>query len=122
LVLQKAEQALTELQLDDRSAAVLMTHNYNYDLEVLSQITTTTCPYIGVLGPKKKMNRMLEELAAAGKEVVAANLEKVYSPVGLDLGAETAEEIALSICAEIKAVLSGKNGQMLRNKVQAIHQ
>jgi xanthine dehydrogenase accessory factor len=122
LVLQKADQALNELNLDERSAAVLMTHNYNYDLEILSQITNTTCPYIGVLGPKKKMNRMLEELAAADKEILAANLENVYSPVGLDLGAETAEEIALSICAEIKAVLSGKNGQMLRNKVQSIHQ
>jgi xanthine dehydrogenase accessory factor len=122
LVLQKADQALNELNLDERSAAVLMTHNYNYDLEILSEITNSTCPYIGVLGPKKKMNRMLEELAAADKEILAANLENVYSPVGLDLGAETAEEIALSICAEIKAVLSGKNGQMLRNKVQSIHQ
>lgn len=121
LMLQKAEHALTDISFDDRTAAVLMTHNYNYDIEVLSQITKTTCPYIGVLGPKKKMDRMLDELAAAGKGIDKGSLKNVYSPVGLDLGAETAEEIALSISAEIKAVLSGKNAGFLREKQQAIH-
>lgn len=121
LTLQKAEHALTDIIFDDRSAAVLMTHNYNYDLEVLSQITKTPCPYIGVLGPKKKMDRMLDELAIARKGIEKANLSNVYSPVGLDLGAETAEEIALSISAEIQAVLTGKNAGLLRNKAQAIH-
>lgn len=121
LILQKSETALTGIRFDKRTAAVLMTHNYNYDLEVLSQITKTNCPYIGVLGPKKKMQRMLDELAAAGKAISDAELENVYSPVGLDLGAETAEEIALSVTAEIKAVLSGKLAGSLRHKEEPIH-
>ncbi|MGN7205092.1 XdhC family protein [Pedobacter sp. SAFR-022] len=121
LILQKSETALTGIRFDKRTAAVLMTHNYNYDLEVLSQITKTNCPYIGLLGPKKKMQRMLDELAAAGKAISDVEFENVYSPVGLDLGAETAEEIALSVTAEIKAVLSGKLAGSLRHKEEPIH-
>lgn len=121
LILQKAENALSNLSFDDRTAAVLMTHNYNYDIEVLSQLTKTNCPYIGVLGPKKKMLRMLDELAAGGNPVSVNEMDHVYSPVGLDLGAETAEEIALSITSEIKAVLSGKRAGSLRYKVEPIH-
>lgn len=121
LILQKSETALTGIRFDERTAAVLMTHNYNYDIEVLSQITKTNCPYIGVLGPKKKMQRMLDELAAAGKAISDAEFRNVYSPVGLDLGAETAEEIALSVTAEIKAVLSGKLAGSLRHKEEPIH-
>lgn len=121
LILQTADKALSEIQFDGRTAAVLMTHNYNYDIEVLSQITKLNCPYIGVLGPKKKMLRMLDELAVAGKPISDMELENVYSPVGLDLGAETAEEIALSIVAEIKAVLSGRRAGSLRHKEEPIH-
>lgn len=121
LILQKAENALSNLSFDDRTAAVLMTHNYNYDIEVLSQITKTNCPYIGVLGPKKKMLRMIDELATAGKPISVNQLDHVYSPVGLDLGAETAEEIALSITSEIKTVLSGKLAGSLRYKEEPIH-
>ena len=121
LILQKAENALNNLLFDEHTAAVLMTHNYNYDIEVLNQLTKTGCPYIGVLGPKKKMVRMLDELAAAGNPVSTNELRRVYSPVGLDLGAETAEEIALSITSEIKAVLSGKLASSLRDKEEPIH-
>jgi xanthine dehydrogenase accessory factor len=121
LILQKAENAISNLSFDDRTAAVLMTHNYNYDIEVLSQLTKTNCPYIGVLGPKKKMLRMLDELANSGNPISVNQLGHVYSPVGLDLGAETAEEIALSITSEIKAVLSGKRAGSLRYKEEPIH-
>ena len=121
LILEKAAEALKNINFDERTAAILMTHNYNYDIEVLSQLSHTGCPYIGVLGPKKKLNRMLDELATLGKPVAAHSMDRIYSPVGLDLGAETAEEIALSITAEIKAVLSGKSAASLREKIQPIH-
>lgn len=121
LILEKAADALKSINVDERTAAVLMTHNYNYDIEVLSQLTRTDCPYIGVLGPKQKLNRMLDELSTLGKPVSVHALDRVYSPVGLDLGAETAEEIALSITAEIKAVMSGKSAASLREKKHAIH-
>jgi xanthine/CO dehydrogenase XdhC/CoxF family maturation factor len=73
------------------------------------------------LGPKKKLDRMLEELSEKGITVTAQQLNKIYGPVGLDLGAETSEEIALSVLAEIKAVLSRKEGGFLRNNNMPIH-
>jgi xanthine dehydrogenase accessory factor len=118
---EKADSALNNLVIDEWTVAVLMTHNYNYDLEVLSQLVMTNCIYIGILGPKKKLHRMIDELATKGIVLSSSQLERIYSPVGLDIGAETSEEIALSISAEIKAFLSGKNAQMLRDKQKAIH-
>jgi xanthine dehydrogenase accessory factor len=118
---EKANTALNNLVIDEWTVAVLMTHNYNYDMEVLGQLVFTNCSYIGILGPKKKLNRMLDELATKGTVISPEQLDRIYSPIGLDLGAETSEEIALSISAEIKAFLSGRNAQMLRDKQKAIH-
>jgi xanthine dehydrogenase accessory factor len=121
IIVSKAEQALAQVGLDERTAWVLMTHNYNYDLEVLTQLLETNCRYIGILGPKKKLQRMLDEVAGKGILLTEEKLNKIYSPVGLDLGAETAEEIAISIIAEVKAVFTGRGGQSLRDKEEAIH-
>jgi xanthine/CO dehydrogenase XdhC/CoxF family maturation factor len=121
VIVSKAAQALEHTIIDDRTAWVLMTHNYNYDLEVLAQLLETSCTYIGILGPKKKLQRMLDELLAKGTELTAGKLGKIYGPVGLDIGAETAEEIAISITAEVKAIFSGRKGQLLRDKQEAIH-
>lgn len=117
----KPESALDELSIDNRTAFVLMTHNYNYDLEVLKQLATIKCAYIGILGPKKKFLRMIEDLADTGFELPRCMSKNIYSPVGLDLGAETAEEIALSVASEIKAVFSQRNPNFLREKEESIH-
>ena len=117
----RPESALDELSIDNRTALVLMTHNYNYDLEVLKQLATINAAYIGILGPKKKFFRMIEDLASTGFELPRSMRENIYSPVGLDLGAETAEEIALSVVSEIKAVFSFRNPNFLREKEQSIH-
>jgi xanthine dehydrogenase accessory factor len=116
-----AEQALAQVQTDHRTAWVLMTHNYNYDLEVLRQLLEIDCRYVGILGPKKKLQRMLDELVLKGTVAAENRLENIYSPVGLDIGAETAEEIAFSIIAEIQAVFAGKKAQFLKNKEDSIH-
>jgi xanthine dehydrogenase accessory factor len=118
LVSRPAEK-LAGITVDERTAVVLMTHNYPHDLAALEQWIQTECPYIGVLGPKKKLVKMLEELEERGVDIsVKSNL---YGPMGLDIGAETAEEIALSIMAEIKAVFSGRAGLSLRDRVLEIH-
>lgn len=117
----KPEKALEEIVIDDQTVFVLMTHNYNYDLAMLRQLINTNTLYIGSLGPKKKMERMLDELREEGIYVNKDQLTKLYGPVGLDIGAETAEEIALSITGEIKAVLSNRGGQSLRDRPEAIH-
>jgi xanthine/CO dehydrogenase XdhC/CoxF family maturation factor len=116
-----AEQALSEVSPDDRTVFVLMTHNYNYDLALLKKLVTIPIPYIGVLGPKKKLHRMFAEIAAGKNGKNESRFNNVYGPVGLDIGAETAEEIAVSVVAEIKAILSGKPGKSLRNKTDSIH-
>ncbi|GAA0557671.1 XdhC family protein [Chitinophaga japonensis] len=118
----KPEQALQHLLIDQRTAAVLMTHNYNYDLAMLRQLLPLQLPYIGSLGPKKKLERMLEELRSEGPDIPAEQLQKVYGPTGLDIGAEGAEEIALSITAEIQTVLTASSGAPLRNKKAPIHE
>ena len=90
-------------------------------MAVLKLLVQTNCNYIGILGPKTKLNRMLDDLNNEGIELTEEKLTTIYGPIGLDLGAETAEEIALSIVAEIKAVMSGKQGVSLKYKTEKIH-
>lgn len=117
----RPEQALEWMQPDRRTAVVLMTHNYPYDLAMLKQLLPLGLPYIGSLGPKKKLDRMLEELREEGLQPDPEQLQNLYGPTGLDIGAEGPEEIALSVISEIKAVLSGRPGTPLREKAGPIH-
>jgi len=117
----KPEQLLENISIDAQTYFVLITHNYKYDLAVLKLLVQTNCNYIGILGPKTKLNRMLDDLNSEGIQLTEEKLTTIYGPVGLDLGAETAEEIALSIVAEIKAVMSGKQGVSLKYKTEKIH-
>jgi xanthine dehydrogenase accessory factor len=123
ILVAKPQDILSQIQIDDQTVVVLMTHNYNYDLDLLEQlIRDGRCRYIGSLGPKKKLERMITELRDNGLNISKAQLDKIFGPVGLDIGAETAEEIALSIAAEIKKVLAKQSGLSLRDKQQPIHQ
>jgi xanthine/CO dehydrogenase XdhC/CoxF family maturation factor len=108
------EAVVNQLRIDERTAFVLMTHNYNYDKELLALVVNRPTPYIGSLGPRKKLDRMLDELQQAAQP-------KIYGPVGLDIGADTADEIAVAIIAEIKAVISGRTGASLKLKDAPIH-
>lgn len=118
ILISKPEALLQQVEIDEQTAFVLMSHNYNYDLAMLGYLMMKeNVPYIGVLGPKKKLNRMTLELQIDKEKSLSA----VYGPVGLDIGAETAEEIAISIVSEIKAVLSGRSGKTLKDKLTGIH-
>lgn len=122
IALVKAPDILSAIQPDEQTAVVLMTHNYNYDVAALERFLPTDCPYIGVLGPKKKLNKMLDELLGKGLEMNEYFRQKLYGPVGLDIGAETSEEIALSIISEIKAVFSSRQGASLKDRPAEIHE
>lgn len=117
----KPEMALDQIHIDTQTAFILMTHNYNYDLAMLKALVQQDVKYIGSLGPKKKLQKMLSAIADEGIELSDDQISKIYGPVGLEIGAETAEEIALSILAEIQAVFQSKNGGMLREKEDVIH-
>jgi xanthine dehydrogenase accessory factor len=116
IVVSDAKMALSGIFPDEYTSLLLMSHNYQYDLAILRQLESYNIPYIGILGPRKKCERLLAE---PGLENIRK--DRVYGPVGLDTGAETAEEIALSVLAEIKAVFSGRTGKPLRDKTSPIH-
>lgn len=115
------EDVLDGLSIDPRTAAIVMNHNLVRDQALLGQLLITDLPYVGALGPRRRTDRMLDALRDGGATFSAEALAKLYAPVGLDLGAETPEEIALSILAEVQAVLHGRDGQMLREQSGPIH-
>ena len=117
----RPEEVLGQVTTDTQTLFLLMTHNYNYDLALLKNLITRGFSYIGILGPGKKLDRMLGELQEEGMRLSQEQLMAIHSPVGLDIGAETAEEIAVSIVAEIKKVLSGRSGGALKDKQDPIH-
>ena len=123
VIVSKPEEVLDKVEIDERTAFVLMTHNYHYDLAVLKVLLEhKDLVYVGVLGPKKKYDRMLDELKLQGSELTDQKLSRVYAPVGLELGAETPSEIALSILAEIQAAFTATQGSFLKKKQGPIHQ
>lgn len=106
------------LDSDDRTAAVIMTHNYTRDSLVLPALLTSDVFYIGALGPKRRTEQLLEEI---GGSFTPEQLARLYAPAGLDIGADTPEGIALSIIGEIQSVLSNRNGGSLRNRQGSIY-
>ena len=110
-----------ELPLSPRSVVLLMTHHYLNDKSILEALADQSLAYLGVLGPVKRSRRLLDELERGGVSLLADREERLYSPVGLDIGGETPEAVALSIVAEIRAVLSERKGGPLRERKKAIH-
>lgn len=108
-------------RLDARSAAVVMTHNYPRDLALLGALLGTPARYIGVLGPRRRTERLLNDLAEGGVHPQPAQLARLFAPVGLDIGAEAPEEIALAILAEVRAAFAGRPGGRLRERPGPIH-
>ncbi|MFC5407874.1 XdhC family protein [Larkinella bovis] len=108
-----------QVPIDRYSAAVLISHNFNYDKAVLRELLQTDIRYIGLLGPKKRGDALLEEVAEVVKP---ADQNRLFWPVGLDVGADNPPEIALSILAEIQAVFRETSAQPLKFKNAPIHQ
>jgi len=101
-----------------RSAAVVATHAYFDDLEILRSLAAAGTPYIGLLGARARIERLLTD----GGDVLAEDARRrVFGPAGLDIGAETPAEIALSILAEIQGALRRKSGGSLRDRLGLIH-
>jgi xanthine/CO dehydrogenase XdhC/CoxF family maturation factor len=104
------------VEIGPRTVAVVMTHNYLDDLDLLEQLGPSPARYVGVLGPRKRTEKLLDEMPE--RCGLGARLR---SPVGIDIGADTPEEIALSIVAEVKAVLAGRPGAFLKDRRASIH-
>jgi xanthine/CO dehydrogenase XdhC/CoxF family maturation factor len=104
------------------TACVLMSHNYDYDRDVLMKLIATETPYIGILGPRKRFDKMLSEFKAQEIEISPEAMSRIHSPIGLDIGAETPDEIALAIVAEIQSKFTNRSGGFLRYRNSPIHQ
>ena len=100
------------ISIEPHSAVVLMTHNYARDLLLLPLLLTMQLDYLGILGPRRRAERLVLESPHIAPEAV----RQLHAPVGLDLGAETPEAIALSIVAEIQAVLFSRPCTSLRDR------
>lgn len=121
IIADNPEEVVPQLTPDHRTAAVLMTHNYKYDLGMLRKLLPLKLPFIGLLGPRKRTNQMLSELRDEDLFSDESQIRHIFGPVGLDIGAETSEEIALSVVAEIKTVFADGTGAHLREKQEPIH-
>lgn len=117
------EQDLEEqgLSFDDRTAAVVMTHHYRHDRPLLRQLLRRSLPYLGLLGPRRRAEKILADLAAENDPPHPQRVSQLRAPVGLDLGANAPETIALSIIAEIQAVFATRSARPLRERNQPIH-
>ncbi|MGD9504057.1 MAG: XdhC family aldehyde oxidoreductase maturation factor [Syntrophobacteraceae bacterium] len=105
LVLDSFEDAMQGLHLDHNGYIVLVTRGHAYDKTLLAQALRTNAGYIGMIGSRRKRDAIYEELRGMG--FAAEAFERVYSPIGLDIGAETPEEIAVSIAAELVRARAG---------------
>ncbi len=111
-----------QISVDNHTAAVVMTHNYLDDLEILKLLIPSNITYLGCLGSKQRTARLLKDLRTEGVEYTPTQLQKLYAPIGIDIGADTPEAIALSIIAEIQAVLANRNGGFLKHRMKSIHE
>ena len=107
--------------LSPNSVVMIMTHSYSRDKEILKRLLSMNLRYIGALGPRARTEKILAEHREEGVTFSTAELAPLHGPAGLDIGAETPEEIAVSILAEIQAVLMRRPGTPLRDKDGGIH-
>jgi xanthine dehydrogenase accessory factor len=103
--------------IDPWTAAVLMTHSYAQDLEIVRELSGMRLSYLGILGPRKRTNQLLEEAGISPSSMGPA----LHGPMGLDIGADGPEQVALAIVAEIQAAFNGRQGGFLRERAGSIH-
>ena len=106
----------SQLVFPPETIVMIMTHNFHRDRALLRTLLPRELRFIGVLGPKSRTQRLLDELADDGVTFAPEDLARLHGPVGLDIGAETPEEIAVSIIGEMQAVLSHRTGGALRER------
>jgi xanthine/CO dehydrogenase XdhC/CoxF family maturation factor len=113
---------LHDIQIDQYTAIVLMSHDYKTDKRNLPLVLETRAFYIGMLGPRVRSEKIFGELTNEGVVISDQNMERIYAPAGLDIGAISPEEIASSIIVEVKAVFSKREGGFLRLRHVPIHE
>ncbi len=111
----------TRVPLDAQAFTLLMTHNFLHDADLLAYLVVSPARYIGVLGPRRRLLRLLAHIEQEGIVPTPEQTARLYGPVGLDIGADNPDEIALSILAEMQAVATGRVGIALRDRQAPLH-
>ena len=111
----------TRVPLDAQTFALLMTHNFLHDADLLAHLIVSPARYIGVLGPKRRLLRLLAHIEQQGIVPAPDQIARLHGPVGLDIGADNPDEIALSIVAEMQAVATERAGIALRDRQAPLH-
>lgn len=117
----ESEEANSIIKNTPNLAVVFLTHNFFYIKEELPKALKSDAPYIGILGSRKKTQKILKEAEVNADNYSESELAKIHYPIGLDIGANTPEEIALSIVAEIKAFFAKRTGEPLKKFDGYIH-
>jgi xanthine dehydrogenase accessory factor len=105
--------------ISPHTAAVVMSHNYARDLDYVRALAQSSAAYIGILGPRARTERMLADISSSGAHVERGT--RIYSPVGLDVGGDGPDAIAMAIIAEVSAVINGRSGGHLRDRRGPLH-
>jgi xanthine dehydrogenase accessory factor len=121
LILAAPEDVVTRVGLEGDTLALVMTHNYLRDQKLLEILLPSPVRYIGQLGPRKRTDQILADLEKDGIHPRPEQLNRLYAPVGLDIGSESPSEVALSMLAEMQAVLTQNTGGFIRAKRAHIH-
>jgi len=107
--------------IDDRSPCVVLTHHFVHDCRILEFLLGSRAPYIGLLGPRRRAENLLREINGAPIETGVGLGGRIHGPAGVDIGAETPAEIALSILAEVQARIEGRSARFLREREEPLH-
>jgi xanthine dehydrogenase accessory factor len=110
-----------KVMLTEATLALLMTHNYLRDLELLEKLLPSPVRYLGLLGPRRRTDQLLADLRQKGVQPTTDQLSRFYAPVGLDIGSEGPIEVALSILSEMQAVVTRHPGSHLKERKRPIH-
>ena len=121
IFLMHPDSVFEHVSLDAFSAAVVMSHNFERDVVLVRHLLSSAAPFVGVLGPAHRTTRLLDLIAESGTVLTDEQCSRLFGPVGLDLGSDTPEQIALSIISEIQATFSGRDGTSLRDRSGPIH-
>jgi xanthine dehydrogenase accessory factor len=115
-------ETVAELGITDETAVAVMTHHLERDAEILHCVLPYKPLYCGLLGPKERFAKIENLWNERGYSLAEKLVKKIQTPIGLDIGSETAEEVALAIVAEIQAAFNGRKGGALKERKRRIHE
>lgn len=120
-VVETAETLVGKASPGPDALAVVMTHHYVHDVPLIRSLLRQPLAYLGLLGPRKRAERILDDLERIDPGIKTVARARLHAPVGLDLGADSPEQVSLAIIAEMQAVLSQRNARPLKERDRPIH-